>query len=98
MTPDVISDEELFNKSIEAWGVPAQVAMVAEESCELAHASLRLIRSMGKAEYLRALKAFAEEIADTELMIDEMKYYFGLSSQVADFRLLKKQRLEGKLR
>ena len=40
-----------------------------------------------------ALEKFAEEIADVELMLDEMKYYFKNVPLIAKYRKLKEKRL-----
>ena len=92
-----MTQKELFDKSIEKWGLTSQLAMVAEESCELAVASMHLIRQLKKPTYLKALESFAEEIADVELLLAEMKYYLWLTPAIAKFRKLKEKRLEEKL-
>lgn len=63
----------MFDKCLEKWGLLSQILMLAEESSELTQASLGLNRA-SKEE--NAIDHLAEEIADVELMIDEMKYYF----------------------
>ena len=88
-----MNKQELYEKCLEKWGLLSQILMVAEESCELTHAALGLNRA-SKQE--GALDHFAEEIADVELMIDEMKHYYhyeNLRERVDAWRLEKEERL-----
>lgn len=93
------SEKELYDKSLEQWGLPAQIIMLAEEALELSHAAIKVWR--GKDPDLEHL---AEEIADTQFMIDEFLYYFtnhpelamqpSLVRRVGVYRQLKRERLE----
>ncbi len=89
--------KQLYDKCLEKWGLLSQILMLAEESCELTHAALGLNRA-SKQE--TAIDRLAEEIADTELMIDEMKHYFQdyqLQCWVDMWREKKEQRLKERL-
>lgn len=82
----------IFKRCLEMWGLDAQLLMLAEESSELTQASLKMLRDKAAGNPLFRL---AEEIADVELMIDEVKYYFvGLDSMVSNYRREKLERLE----
>ncbi|MEM2129814.1 MAG: hypothetical protein QXZ70_04365 [Candidatus Bathyarchaeia archaeon] len=84
------NDEKIFELSLRRWGKDKQLAMLAEEAGELAVAALHLIRGR---DY--ALEEFAEEIADVELLIAEMKYLFPLLPELVNkFRAQKIERLE----
>lgn len=84
------NDEKIFELSLRRWGKDKQLAMLAEEAGELAVAALHLIRGRD-----HALEEFAEEIADVELLIAEMKYLFPLLPELVDkFRAQKIERLE----
>jgi len=65
--------------------------MLVEELNELAVASLHLLRTLKNRE--ESLKHFAEEIADVEFMLEEMKYYFGNVETVRFYRNRKEERL-----
>jgi hypothetical protein len=67
--------------------------MLAEESSELSVATLHLLRAIK--DRSESWEKFAEEIADVELMIDEMKFYFPvLLAKVNLYRQVKEKRLE----
>jgi len=89
-----MTDEELFDKCREKWGLPSQIIMLAEECGELVEATLHLLRNKKQEN---ALKHFEEEIADVELMIDEMKHYFKNASMIAKWRKAKIARLKKRL-
>jgi NTP pyrophosphatase (non-canonical NTP hydrolase) len=84
---------ELFLKSKDLWGMQSQILMLAEEASELCVATLHLDRAnKDKAE---AWENFAEEIADVEFMIAEMKEYFPvLNGKVNLYRRMKAERLD----
>lgn len=89
-----MNKKKLYQKCLDTYGLPAQVLMLAEESSELSVASLHLLRA-NKTNF----DNFAEEIADVELMIDEMKtYYPALTNLVNKYRAEKMKSLEGRLK
>lgn len=83
-------EEEIFKKCLEKWGLQSQILMLAEEASELTHASLKVLRKIAE----NPLENLAEEIADTELMIDEISSYLSLKPMVSKFRREKLERLE----
>jgi hypothetical protein len=84
-------EKELFFKSMEKWGYASQILMLAEESSELSVACLHSLRA--KKEKARNSE-LAEEIADVEFMIAEIKYCLDLGPDVQLFREEKMKRLE----
>lgn len=63
----------LFQRTIDAWGINAQILTAAEECCELAHASIQLItRSYTDARF----EHFCEEFADVTIMMEQLRYIF----------------------
>jgi hypothetical protein len=87
-----MNEKEMFEKARQKWGVGSQVNMLAEESAELSVASLHLNRAIK--DKTEAWEKFAEEVADVEIMIEEMKQYFPvLIGKVNLYRQLKLQRL-----
>jgi hypothetical protein len=88
--------KELFTISMKLWGLDSQMLMLAEEAGELSVATLHLGRKLkDKAE---AWEKFAEEIADVEFMIEEIKDYFPvLQGKVNLYRQRKEERLQNLL-
>lgn len=88
----MMSKKELFDRCRECWGLDSQILMLVEESNELSVAALHFMRdAKPKAE---SLDHFAEEIADVQLMIEEMMYYFQIVPMVARHRKEKEKRFE----
>lgn len=87
--------KEMFDKSRELWGLSSQILMLVEELNELSVASLHLLRNLKPKE--ESLEHFAEEIADVEFLLDEMKYYFQNVPLIVKYRKLKEQKLKGLL-
>ena len=87
---------QLFKESIKLWGINSQILMLAEESSELSVACLHLLRE--SKEQNESFHNFAEEIADVEFLIAEMKDYFSnLEKQVNKIRIEKSNRLSLKI-
>lgn len=86
--------KELFDKCKAKWGLDSQILMLAEECSELSVASLHFLRNL-KQEGAR--DHLAEEIADVELMIDEIKHYLQLNTLVQMHMGSKLSRLEKRL-
>ena len=87
-----MNKHEMFELSLKKWGLQSQILMLVEELNELAVASLHLLRRLKDKE--KALEQFAEEIADVEFMIEEMKYYFKNEQKVKLYRTYKEERLK----
>jgi len=83
---------EMFELSLKKWGITSQILMLVEELNELAVASLHLLRKLKDKE--KTLEQFAEEIADVEFMIEEMKYYFKNEQKIKLYRAYKEERLK----
>ena len=91
----MMSLEEKFTKSLEKWGLASQILMLAEESSELAVACLHYLRNKKREKGFLEL---VEEIADVELMIEEIKFYLKIDRMVQNYRDGKLNRLEQYLR
>lgn len=78
---------------LNAWGEFSQVNMLEEELLELALCLVRLYRGRSSREDI------IEEIADVELMIEQVKFIFGIKKEdidhIKNYKLNRlKQRLE----
>lgn len=89
---DEVSDEQaVLRRAIATWGAGAQMVMVCEEMAELQKELCKNLRGSGNE------MAIAEEIADVEIMLDQMKILFGISRNVAVCRSQKIERLARRL-
>ena len=89
--------QDIFIKCLNKWGLESQVLMLAEEASELSCAALGFLRKNKEGDSLSHL---AEEIADVELMVEEIKFYLNplsLGTRVEIWRSKKLERLEERL-
>ena len=92
---EVYHDKALLRDALHHWGLPSQLAMVAEEAAELAVAAMHMLRDQhpGKSG---APDDFCSEMADVEIMIDQMKVA-GYADKIAEFKASKMLRLGTRL-
>lgn len=85
---------DLYQKVIDTWGRKSQMEMLQEEATELALATRKLIRNAGP----ETSKNFASEIADVEIMIEQMKFmYPSLENNVLSEKEFKLNRLKNRV-
>jgi len=89
-----MSTESLYRQAWEKWG-NLQYVMIIEECAELQKAVTKLLR---KGENNRTLTDLAEEIADVEIMIEQLKTVYSISSVIEDFKKEKIKKLREMLR
>ena len=90
-------DERIMRQAIETYGVQAQCDVAIEEMAELTKAIVKLRRVEDDYEKTQvALDNLLEEIADVDIMIDQMKIMWG-PKQVEEYRRKKLERLERRL-
>ena len=90
-------DERIMRQAIETYGVQAQCDVAIEEMAELTKAIVKIRRvadDYGKTQ--AALENLLEEIADVDIMIDQLKIMWG-PKQVEEYRRKKIERLERRL-
>jgi NTP pyrophosphatase (non-canonical NTP hydrolase) len=61
--------KQLYKKAIQKWGLPAQLGMLMEECAELIKATHKVLRNNSRSAWL----GLAEELADVEIMIEQIK-------------------------
>lgn len=86
--------KEILERAIGTYGYHAQVNMCLEEMAELAKALLKMRRTGGDVQ--EKLDNIREEIADVQIMIDQMKLIYG-EEPVGKSERLKLSRLEERL-
>jgi NTP pyrophosphatase (non-canonical NTP hydrolase) len=63
--------ENIYEEALATWGPKPQIAMVAEEASELATAALHVLRDRD------AINELAEEAADVEIMLAQLRVLIG---------------------
>lgn len=86
--------KEILERAIDTYGMQAQVDMCLEEMSELAKALLKMRRPGG--DIAAKLANIREEIADVQIMIDQMRIIYGLD-EVDRAEQAKLARLENRL-
>lgn len=89
-----MTDEEraVLWDALDTWGTEAQVSMVFEEMAELQNAICKYRRGRCTVEDV------AEEVADVEIMLEQLKLIFTLEPKVSDYRQEKLRRLAQRLK
>lgn len=83
--------QALFKKTIAKWGERSQMEMAQEEATELALAIRKFIRK----QTVHTFKNMAEEIADVEIMIEQIKIMEpDIVLEIENFKAAKISRLE----
>ena len=88
---EYISEAEVLQRALDTYGSVPQIAMVFEEMSELQKELCKYLRG----KYSPA--NIAEEIADVEIMLEQMKMLFGCTDDVHDVRRRKVERLKERL-
>lgn len=74
----------LLDRAITAYGAPAQMDMAVEEMAELTKALCKVKRVSCAAEAKAVLKNVVEEMADVQIMLDQLRIIFGCSTAEAE--------------
>jgi len=85
---------EVLQKAINTYGVTSQENMAIEEMSELTKAILKHRRAFGAAEKRAANENVVEEIADVQIMLDQMRMIYGDTSEQEEFKV---KRLEKRM-
>ncbi|MCK9327183.1 MAG: hypothetical protein M0P69_16940 [Bacteroidales bacterium] len=80
-------DTNIYQEALECWGIKDQLMMLAEESTELATAALHVRRGRKEKDNL------AEEAADVEIMLSQLRQVPGMPDAIDDWKLKKLIRL-----
>jgi NTP pyrophosphatase (non-canonical NTP hydrolase) len=84
--------QDILDKAISKWGKHAQLLMVLEEMSELQKEILKNI-NRGKDN----IDDIIDETADVEIMLDQMKYIYGIDEDVAKRIPLKLKKVKARL-
>ena len=81
--------KDLYQKAIEKWGEKAQMQMAVEECAELIQALMKYGREINGDDEYKVM----QEIADVEIMMEQLREIFG-NGDIDNFKRLKLERLE----
>lgn len=82
-----IDEKDIYRQALKKWGSTAQVIMVFEEMAELQKELSKFLRGNWIGDNI------AEEIADVEIMLEQMKLLFGIEELVDINKKYKLKRL-----
>lgn len=88
---EYISEAEVLQRALDTYGSLPQIVMVFEEVSELQKELCKYLRGRGSFEHI------AEEIADVEIMLEQMKMLFCCTDDVRNERRRKVERLKDRL-
>ena len=87
----MMHEMSLLQRAIAKWGKDAQMKMVLEEMSELQKEICKMWRGKDNRD------AIAEEVADVEIMLEQLKLMLDIPYQVEQHRQNKLQRLQERL-
>ena len=85
----------LLDRAITAYGAPAQMDMAVEEMAELTKALCKIKRAQAGCEMTAAIGNVVEEMADVQIMLDQLRLIFARSTDEVEEEKLR--RLLGRL-
>lgn len=88
---EYISEEEVLQEALDTYGSAMQIVVMMEEMSELQKELCKYLRGRGSFEHI------AEEIADVEIMLEQMKMLFCCTDEVRNERRRKVERLKERL-
>lgn len=88
---EYINETEVLQRALDTYGSALQIAMVFEEMSELQKELCKYLRGKYSPENI------AKEIADVEIMLEQMKMLFCCADDVRDVRRRKVERLKERL-
>ena len=70
----------ILDRAITTYGAPAQMDMAVEEMAELTKALCKIKRAQAGCEVTAAIGNVIEEMADVQIMLDQLRIIFGRST------------------
>lgn len=89
--------EEIYLTALQVYGEETQITMVFEEMAELQKELCKYLRSSSPRN-IEIVSHIAEEIADVEIMLEQMKLLFEITDAVERFKIVKVDRLRYRLK
>jgi len=87
------SKKKIYEKAVEHWGIEAQVKVATEECAELIVALCKINRTVNGSSIVDVL----EEIADVEIMLEQLKVIYDHDNLVPELKKKKLKRVKDRL-
>lgn len=84
-------NNELYQLALDKFGIDCQLTVVIEELSELIKEVCKINRGIAHIDHL------AEEVADVEIMCEQLRYIFAIDNSVNEWKKQKLTRLEDRL-
>lgn len=84
-------DSDIFKAALDKWGADSQILMMFEEMSELQKELCKHARGADNIDHI------AEEIADVQIMLEQMIILHDCGESVDDYRAQKIERLESRI-
>lgn len=85
-------NNELYQRALDKFGVNGQLTVAVEELSELTKEVCKMLRNIGN------LNDLAEEVADVEIMCEQLRHIYSIDEDVDDWKKYKLNRLANRLR
>ena len=94
-----MNKRDVYMKALSTYGIKNQLVMCMEECAELAKECSKLYRLFSDNEYPKKadILFLAEEMADVEVMLEQLKLFYNLDSNIEAFKKSKIHRLADRL-
>jgi hypothetical protein len=91
--------EAIYINALSEWGIEAQITMIFEEMAELQKELCKFLRDdiESHKKYVVRVASIAEELADCEIMLEQMKILFQCEEGVKFHKIEKLRRLKKRL-
>jgi NTP pyrophosphatase (non-canonical NTP hydrolase) len=90
-----MNEQDIYQEAIKHWGIEPQLNVAIEECSEL---TKELCKYMRHHSLTQAVKnAIADEVADVQIMCEQVKIIFGIEQEVGVARMAKLQRIKERL-
>ena len=84
-------NKELYGKALKTYGLEKQLIVAIKKMAELQKELTKILIGQGDIDRL------AEGVADVEIMLEQVRYFYGLGLSVETVKKLKLERLEKRL-
>ena len=90
--------QEIIERAISAYGMDAKILMAVEEMSELTKALCKVSRTIGTDKYAAVLENVKEEVADVQIMLDQVRAIFRFHTEAIEQAKLRRleERLNGR--